>query len=273
MTNERLQVNMRLERDLIDELDAVAGAESLDRAELARRLLRDGLRRERIDLAIRRYRAGDVSLGRAAEMARVSLYEMIDRGHDEGIPYELDAVELDRIGRASGHHRRPAMARETAVPYHATPADSTSGIGDQRDRFRPDHVRWLFVGESSPAGGTHFYRADSNLFRATQAAFVQAFGADVPTGPADRATRTGYGRDGTGARRRPSRDSCPPAFDYGVLSAVAVRPASVLLSAPRAMPAVTGSRWPGPGSAGSRAGGRRLRTSAASRSTAAGTSV
>ena len=30
MTNERLQVNVRLERDLVDELDEMARAESLD---------------------------------------------------------------------------------------------------------------------------------------------------------------------------------------------------------------------------------------------------
>ena len=43
----------------------------------------------------------------------------------------------------------------------------------------------LFVGESSPAQGTHFYRADSNLYRATQAAFAAALGeSNVPTGVA-----------------------------------------------------------------------------------------
>lgn len=43
----------------------------------------------------------------------------------------------------------------------------------------------LFVGESSPAQGTYFYKADSNLFRATQAAFAAALGEHaVPTGVA-----------------------------------------------------------------------------------------
>ncbi len=45
-------------------------------------------------------------------------------------------------------------------------------------------VTTLFVGESSSGGGTHFYRADSNLFRATRAAFAQAFGDEaVSEGP------------------------------------------------------------------------------------------
>jgi len=42
--------------------------------------------------------------------------------------------------------------------------------------FKPRRVQTLFVGESSPAQGTHFYRADSNLFRAIRAAFAAAFG-------------------------------------------------------------------------------------------------
>ena len=185
MTNERLQVNVRLERDLVDELDEMARAESLDRTELARRLLRDGLRRERLELAIDRYRAGEVSPGRAAEMARVSLYEMIDRIHQEGIPYELDPAELDRLRPPTGASARVATAvREDPAPYGAGSADGASGIEEARAQFRPERVRWLFVGESSPAGGTHFYRANSNLFRATQAAFTEALGAGIPSGAA-----------------------------------------------------------------------------------------
>jgi hypothetical protein len=41
----------------------------------------------------------------------------------------------------------------------------------------------LLVGESSPAGGTHFYRANSNLYRATRDALREAFAlGDVPSG-------------------------------------------------------------------------------------------
>lgn len=178
---ERLQVNMRLERDLIDELDDLAREASLDRAELARRLLRDGLRQERIELALRRYRRGEVSIGRAAEIARVSLYEVIDRVHEEGIPYALDTSELEHLAWTPG--RGLASVREPPASYASSP-DAIGEIDSLRARFRPERVRWLFVGESSPAGGTHFYRADSNLFRATRAGFARALGADVPDGPA-----------------------------------------------------------------------------------------
>ncbi len=183
MTTDRTQVNIRLERKLLAELDEVALLESVDRAELARRLLRDGLKRERLERAVRRYRDGKMSAARAAEEAQISLYEMLNRIHAEGIPYELDTDELDRIDAMIGT-RRTASVNEPAPRNAAKQTDAESGVESLRAQFRPQTVRWLFVGESSPAGGTHFYRANSNLFRAMREAFVRAFGADVPSGPA-----------------------------------------------------------------------------------------
>ena len=43
-----------------------------------------------------------------------------------------------------------------------------------RRRYRPHDVRVLFVGESPPAGGTFFYRANSKLYAATREAFEAA---------------------------------------------------------------------------------------------------
>lgn len=96
----------------------------------------------------------------------------------------MDASELDDLARRARAGGRASVARESPVSYGSAPSDATLGIDELRARFRPDNVRWLFVGESSPVGGTHFYRADSNLFRATRAAFARALGAEVPDGPA-----------------------------------------------------------------------------------------
>lgn len=41
-----------------------------------------------------------------------------------------------------------------------------------REDYLPDAVRVLFIGESPPAGGTFFYYANSNLYRATREAFA-----------------------------------------------------------------------------------------------------
>lgn len=44
-----------------------------------------------------------------------------------------------------------------------------------RRRYRPDRVRILFVGESPPASGRFFYKADSGLYRAIRDTFLTAF--------------------------------------------------------------------------------------------------
>jgi hypothetical protein len=49
-----------------------------------------------------------------------------------------------------------------------------------RSRYRPDDVWVLMVGESPPAAGSFFYRADSHLFEATREAFELALGPMPP---------------------------------------------------------------------------------------------
>jgi len=44
-----------------------------------------------------------------------------------------------------------------------------------RERYRPDRVRILFVGEAPPASGRFFYQADSGLYRAIRDTFLAVF--------------------------------------------------------------------------------------------------
>jgi len=182
MMNKRYQVNIRLGRDLVEEIDRLASEDAIDRSEMARRLLDFGVAARRKRRALEEYRSGNVTAWRAAELAGVSLYEMLDRIHDEGIAYDLDTDVLDRIGALA---RRATAVGEGSASYGTDGSvasgrgDEASGISVRRRQFKPDRVATLFVGESAPAGGTHFYRASSNLFRATQEAFALAFGPEV----------------------------------------------------------------------------------------------
>jgi hypothetical protein len=178
---QRPQVNIRLDQALLAEVDEIGEVEGVDRSEIVRRLLASGLAAYRMEVALRDYRRGRVSAWKAATIANVSLYEMLDRIQAEGIAYELDPEVLDRLDA-----RFPAArVREPVATYASEPGDdATTGIATLRSEFRPAVVKWLFVGESSPAGGTHFYKANSNLFRATRAAFAAALGNErVPDGP------------------------------------------------------------------------------------------
>jgi hypothetical protein len=75
-------------------------------------------------------------------------------------------------------HRCPACVSEAEALGRLQAALLTKirTVEELRQVHRPDKVRVLFIGESPPAGGTFFYRGDSDLCRHTQEAFSAAFG-------------------------------------------------------------------------------------------------
>lgn len=175
----RTQITLRLDRDLVSTIDDLAGEEGMDRTELARRLLSDGLAQHRLRAAVRDVAAGRRSTWDAAGRAGVSLYEMLDWVAEGGVPYQMDPDVIERIrsGPAS-----PGSPGGSGGSGSAGEPASVSGsvISRLRSRYRPAGVRVLFVGESAPAGGTHFYLANSNLFRATREAFGLGLGLSSP---------------------------------------------------------------------------------------------
>ena len=70
--------------------------------------------------------------------------------------------------------RPTAHAIGEAAPSYG---ESYNEVEALRERYRPGIIRLLMVGESRPAGGTFFYRADSHLFYATREAWVLAHGS------------------------------------------------------------------------------------------------
>jgi len=56
-------------------------------------------------------------------------------------------------------------------------ADSEDALAKEalRRHYRPTKVKLLFVGESPPASGRFFYRADSGLYRAIRLTFIKIF--------------------------------------------------------------------------------------------------
>jgi len=173
----RSQVTLRLDRDLLERIDNLAGESGVDRTDLVRRLLTDGLAQRRIELALDDYAAGRRSAWSAAQMAEVGLYEMLDRIAEAGIAYRVDPDALDRLRGTTTPPPSGAPPERLSRPGKNPRAESD--IDALRDRYRPVTTRILFVGESSPAGGTHFYRSDSILYRATR----ESFGAALSVAP------------------------------------------------------------------------------------------
>ncbi len=73
------QLNVRLPQSLLQGLEEIATTEHLDRTAVLRKLLAEGVARYRLDRASRLYAEGHISESRAAELAGVSLYDILDK--------------------------------------------------------------------------------------------------------------------------------------------------------------------------------------------------
>jgi double-stranded uracil-DNA glycosylase len=88
------QINIRLDADVVSALERVAREESSDRATVIRRLLEGSLRQWEVDRAVESYRRGEASLGRAAEEAGLTQWELLDLLKQSRVAYPLDADEV-----------------------------------------------------------------------------------------------------------------------------------------------------------------------------------
>ena len=70
-------LSVRVPREVVEGLDELARLEGRDQAEIAREVLVEGIRERRIRAALRLYSEGRVTLWKAAELAGLSLWEMI----------------------------------------------------------------------------------------------------------------------------------------------------------------------------------------------------
>ena len=98
-------VSVRLSRETLVEVDQLAVRLKTDRSEALRRLIERGLREAKIDNALQDLRGRKISVGRAAEMAGTSLYEMLDLARERGIPSGYGPEDLERDLREFGSPR------------------------------------------------------------------------------------------------------------------------------------------------------------------------
>lgn len=89
-------VTTRLPKETLEEIEAIAKRDRVDRSELIRRLLDVALAKRRVDDAVEAYRGGKVTLWRASEMAGVSLREMMDIAGKSKVSISYTIDDLDR---------------------------------------------------------------------------------------------------------------------------------------------------------------------------------
>ncbi|MBM4461420.1 MAG: hypothetical protein FJ011_27295 [Chloroflexi bacterium] len=90
------QINLRVPGQVMVDLDHLAQEEHMARVDLARKILLEGVAQRKRELALRLYREGKASKSRAAEIAGISLWEMVDLAAQAELPapYTLaEAVE------------------------------------------------------------------------------------------------------------------------------------------------------------------------------------
>ena len=91
------QMNLRLEEDLIKEFEELAEEENLDRSALVRKILVEGLQRERLNFALQKYMLKEISIERAAEIAKISIHEIILKISQLGISSNLTLDDFEKI--------------------------------------------------------------------------------------------------------------------------------------------------------------------------------
>jgi len=81
--------------ELLKEIQEMAKEESIDRSSAIQRLLKIGLKEYKMEKALNLYRDGKVTLWKAAELAGVSLREMMETIKARDIPYQYDLEALE----------------------------------------------------------------------------------------------------------------------------------------------------------------------------------
>jgi len=81
---------------MVREVERLAEKMKVDRSELIRRLLDSALREKRLEESVQAYQEGKVTLWKAAEIAGISLREMMEVVREKKIPVSYTLEDLKR---------------------------------------------------------------------------------------------------------------------------------------------------------------------------------
>jgi len=92
-------LTVRVDKELYDEIEKTADQENVDKSTVARGLLLAGLKESRKRRALEKYRDGSCTLWKAAEIADVSLREMMDMVIEARIPLHITSSDVEEAWR------------------------------------------------------------------------------------------------------------------------------------------------------------------------------
>ena len=88
-------VTVRVPNDVLEKVEEIARREGKERSEVIRELIRIGLRDKLIEDALRMYREGKVSMWKAAKIAGLSLWELIEVLKEKGVEIQYSIKDLE----------------------------------------------------------------------------------------------------------------------------------------------------------------------------------
>ena len=89
-------LSTRLDKEEARKIDLLAANLGLDRGAVLKQLIRKGLKEIQIETALDAYRRGTITLSRAAEIAELTLRDILLRLPEESVELNYDVEELRR---------------------------------------------------------------------------------------------------------------------------------------------------------------------------------
>lgn len=86
-------ITTRIPEEDVDYLEKISKEEHLDRSALIRKMLMEDIKEYKLKKASEKYKKGKISVGEAAEEAKVSLWRMIEYLREENISPPAQSLE------------------------------------------------------------------------------------------------------------------------------------------------------------------------------------
>ena len=90
------RISLTMPKELLEKSEKIANEKAEDRSTVIRELLTLGIQQHMMNNALKIYMDGKVSLGKAAEIAEVSIWKFLDMLKDKRIPLRYDLEDIKK---------------------------------------------------------------------------------------------------------------------------------------------------------------------------------
>jgi len=94
-------ITTRIPAEAAEAIGFFTRQEHLDRSTLVRQLLLSALEEKKIEYALQQYKEGEITIGKAAEVAGVPLRKMMRIASAQGIPFQYSVSDLEKDFKAA----------------------------------------------------------------------------------------------------------------------------------------------------------------------------